>query len=343
MVLPPPPGAHPGAQPSSGPGDPGGSWPGSSGPRSFGPQSFGPRSHGPSPSGPGGSAQLPAATRWVWCGIGGLLAVAVAVLTGWLFLGVPRFRLADQAALLGARAEGWSDSLDQSWARAVLGVVSEPFLVAALAVAVVVALVRRRWGDAIRAMLIVAGANLTTQVLKELLERPVDVGVPDSSYGNSLPSGHATVAASVAAVALVVAPRATRPVVALVGAAYAATTAVATMLLSWHRPSDLLAAFAIVSAWSLLVLVPTRGRPADGHPGTAGRVLTGWLLGLVAVVGIAVGLVTLAISVATVGGDLTGTSAVLTAGAMRLAYLGAACGIAGVAALASLTLLLARR
>lgn len=324
MVLPPAPGAPP-----------------PNGPAPLGAPSFGPGPHvhvphhlnGPPPPPP------PPATRWVWCVTGGLLAVVVAALTTRVFIAEPRFRLVDQAALLGAWSPDWFEDL----ARSVLGVVSEPFLVVALAVAAIVALVRQRWGDAVRAAIIVAGANLTTQVLKELLERPVDVGVPGSGYGNSLPSGHTTVAASIAAIALVVAPRAARPLVAVVGAAYAAATGVATVALGWHRPSDLLVAFAIVAAWSLLVLVPTRGRPADGVPGTAGRVVVGWLLGLVAVVGIGVGLGTLGIALGTAGSDLSGTSAVLEVGMQRLASTGSAAGIAGVAALCSWALLLARR
>lgn len=282
----------------------------------------------------------PPATRWAWCVVAGLGAVAAAVATAYLFLSVPVFRLVDQAAVLGAEQvpPEW-----EPWARRVLDVVSVPFLVVALIAAVAVALVRRQWSDAARAVIIVAGANLTSQVLKELLERTADAGVPGTGYGNSLPSGHSTVAASLAAVALLVAPRALRPLVALLGALYAAVTAVATMVVAWHRPSDLVAAFAIVSAWSLLVLIPTRGRVADGPSGTPGRLLGGALLAVIAVVGVAVGLVVFVGSLVTSGGQVSAASPVLAPEALRLAFLGAAAGVTGAAALASWSLFLARR
>ena len=71
-----------------------------------------------------------------------------------------------------------------------------------------IALWRRRPADALGALVIVAGANLTTQAMKAVLAHPrlqAAVGVgPHHEVG--FPSGHATAAASIAiALVLVVA------------------------------------------------------------------------------------------------------------------------------------------
>lgn len=288
---------------------------------------------------PDGGAPRPRATRWVWSLVGALVSLGAVV---WLTLTFVRSSTglwADELAFRGSeRGRAQLEPLSQL----VLGVVGEPFLIGAIAVAVVVALVRRQWGDAVRAVAIVGGANLTTQVLKRLVERPELPGM--LHLDNSLPSGHTTVAASVAAVALLVVPRPARPVVAIVGALYTAATAVATMSLGWHRPADVVAAIAVVTAWTLLLVVPGSDRRADGYPGTVGRVLASWLLGAVAVVGIAAGVVTLAITWSGVTSGLaTDSGDAVTGASYTLAYVGAASGVVGCAAASAWAQLLARR
>ena len=98
----------------------------------------------------------------------------------------------------------------QLWrvAERVLDVVSVGFIAAVLIAAMLIAALRRRWSLALQVAVLMIGANLTTRVLKNwVLYRP-DLGV-EASYGNTLPSGHTTAAASVsAALLLVVPPRA---------------------------------------------------------------------------------------------------------------------------------------
>ena len=91
-------------------------------------------------------------------------------------------------------------------AEPVLDLISVPFIAAVLVVAVVVALVRRRWLLAAQVALFMAGANLTAQLLKLGLLDRADLGV-GGRLGNTLPSGHTTAAAS-CAVALVLVVRA---------------------------------------------------------------------------------------------------------------------------------------
>lgn len=114
-----------------------------------------------------------------------------------------------------------------------------------------VTLARRRWKAAGIALAAMAAANLSTQLIKAWLPDRPQLGVSTLAL-NSLPSGHSTVAASAAAaVFLVVSPR-WRPLTALVGGSYAVLAGLSTLINQWHRPSDVIAAFFIVAAWTLV-------------------------------------------------------------------------------------------
>ena len=138
-----------------------------------------------------------------------------------------------------------------------------PFTSVVLAAVVVlfVTLARRRWKEAGFALLAMAAANLSTQLIKFGLPDRPNVGVNTLAL-NSLPSGHSTLAASAAAaVFLMVSPR-WRPAVALVGGSYAVVAGISTLINQWHRPSDVLAAFFIVAFWTALAaLVVMRTGP----------------------------------------------------------------------------------
>lgn len=157
---------------------------------------------------------------------------------------------------------------------------------------------RRRWLASLIAAAAFAGANLSTQLLKDvILVRPdLDNGVPYYT-GNSLPSGHATFAAAAAvAVLLVVAPR-WRPVTAALGAVFSTAVGAATFVETWHRPADMAAAYLVTAFWALaggLVVFRTgedwntRSRRTGRHPWPAGHpgweVLL-WVAGAAAVAG----------------------------------------------------------
>jgi len=145
----------------------------------------------------------------------------------------------------------------------VLDVVSNSFVVLALGGAILISLLRRRWGLAAQVAVLVAGANLTTQILKHQVLERADLGVLTERPGNSLPSGHTTVAASVSIALLLVVPRRARPVVALLGAVYTALTGVSTLVGGWHRPSDVIAALLVVLVWTALVLGLTSSTGID--------------------------------------------------------------------------------
>lgn len=134
-----------------------------------------------------------------------------------------------------------------------------------LAVCVGVALMRRRVGLAVAAMVLVAGANVTTRILKlNVLDRA-------DGAGNSLPSGHATVALSLGLAAVLVAPAAWRWVVVPFAGFVATFVGAGTVVGQWHRPGDVLAAVAVCLGWTALAV----GLAALIQPGAAPR-RPGW-------------------------------------------------------------------
>ena len=131
-----------------------------------------------------------------------------------------------------------------------LGYVSIGAAAIALLVCLVLALIQGQARLAVAAAVIIAGANVTTQVLKRIvLDRP-DVGFTTL---NSLPSGHTTVVTSVVLATLLVAPMALRPLLAGAGSFVATLTGASTVVAGWHRPGDIIAALAVCLAWSSAV------------------------------------------------------------------------------------------
>jgi len=184
-------------------------------------------------------------------------AVAVAVLVVRSALLDPAGQRRDQDAMEAV----WAGTDTRETLLSVLGYVSIGSAALVLAGCVVTALARRHVGLAVAAVVVVAGSNLTTQVLKHaLLERP------DHGLGtlNSLPSGHATVVLSVLVAALLVAPASVRPLIGLAGGLLATLVTTSMVVAGWHRPSDLVVAACVCLAWLGLVclVLPTRWRPA---------------------------------------------------------------------------------
>jgi membrane-associated phospholipid phosphatase len=134
----------------------------------------------------------------------------------------------------------------------ILDVVSVASLLGAVAVVAVIALVRLARLEGLVAIGVLAGANVTTWLLKNVLLIRPDLELSEVAPAtlNSLPSGHATAAFSAVAALLVVTWRRWRELTATVGAGYAALTGVATMLAGWHRAADSVAAFLVVGAWA---------------------------------------------------------------------------------------------
>ncbi|WP_052436747.1 hypothetical protein [Georgenia sp. SUBG003] len=149
-----------------------------------------------------------------------VLASAAVVGVWWFFVTTPSGQRVDEIAYLGSRI---GRSRLDGGAQTVLDVVSVPFLALVVVVAGAVALLRRRLMLAVAVAAVVGGANVTTQLLKyHVFTRP-ELGISEAGM-NSLPSGHTTVAATVAGAALLATPPRWRWLALLVGLAYAGGT-----------------------------------------------------------------------------------------------------------------------
>lgn len=140
-----------------------------------------------------------------------------------------------------------------------LSVITVPSVALVLITCVVVAAVRRRVALAVGAATLISGATVTTQILKyQVFERLPHAGA------NTLPSGHTTVAVSVCMAAMIVVPIGWRVFVAPVASGLSAAAGIATIIGSWHRPGDVIAALAVCTAWlgvALIVIFLLQDRP----------------------------------------------------------------------------------
>lgn len=168
----------------------------------------------------------------------------------------------------------------------VLGYVSIGAIGIVSIVCVALALSRGRAPLAIGALTIIAGANVTTQVLKRVLLERADL-VDGVVASNSFPSGHTTVIASGVGALCLVSPRWMRPLVVPVGAFAVALTGASTVVAGWHRPSDVVGAVLVTTAWTAAVSV-VLGSDHERVPGT-------WLLALLGSIGAIVALVAIGV------------------------------------------------
>lgn len=134
-----------------------------------------------------------------------------------------------------------------------------------LVAACAVALLRGRPREAAAAAAVVAGANVTTQVLKVLLAHP---RYQPSLGGlqidaSAFPSGHATAAASIVVAWLFVAPRRWRGFVAVLGAGFFFAVGCSVVVLDWHYPSDVAGGLLVAAGWGFAALAALRALPPD--------------------------------------------------------------------------------
>lgn len=261
------------------------------------------------------------------------LAALVGALLCWaVFVRSAQGQVVDEVAFAGS---GQTRGLLEAQARGVLSVVSEGSLVVGMLVAVAVAVARRAWGAAAAAVVVVAGSNVATQVLKALLPRPA-LGL---GAENSLPSGHTTVAASLAVALVLVAPPRLRGAAAVAGAVVAASMGVSTLVAGWHRPSDVVAALLVVAAWTCGVVAVLRRLPArtTPAPSRAPRPAATRVLVVVGALGLLAGTAALVVVAASLraGPTVVVWSAPEQAGGLLqvLSYAGGASAVVGGAAL----------
>lgn len=183
-----------------------------------------------------------------------MLAAAVCALTAaglaHLAVGTASGQRLDQLISSGAVAH---EGRLSRYAELAVNSVSVPVVGAILVITVVLVLVRRRPWLLLPIGTLVLGANLTTQVVKRLLVTREALGPGIDITPNSFPSGHATLAAT-AMIALVLAGGRSRVLLAPLGAAWTTAAGIGTLVVGWHRPSDVIGAIVIVAAWTFLIL-----------------------------------------------------------------------------------------
>jgi hypothetical protein len=258
------------------------------------------------------------------CAFGALCAAVVVA----LYLGAVRTRTGqriDEAALASRATVRFAHQTSSG----LLDTISLTTLFVSVVLLMVLALGRRRPRLAIGVAIMVVGANVTTQLLKtELLTRPDLFRRPDQpSSTASFPSGHATVAMTIAlGVILVVPPRA-RTFAGALGSAFAVAVGVGTLTAGWHRPSDVIAAYLVVACWAAFVtagLVLARGSgPMQTRRVRLEQVLSSGRLNTIGT-GLMIGAVLISAIVFVVAGDQ-----VLTGPQLGPPYVGAVAAIAG--------------
>jgi membrane-associated phospholipid phosphatase len=155
------------------------------------------------------------------------------------------------------------------WAEAVAVLADPAPLLGFLAAACGVALLRGLPRDAVAAVLVVAGANVTTQLLKIALAHPRaqtllgGVRVGDVAF----PSGHTTAAFSIAIAFAFVVPARLLPLTLVLGAAFGLAVGCSVVVIAWHYPSDVLGGILVASGWGFAVLAAMRAVEPSPSPG----------------------------------------------------------------------------
>ncbi len=127
------------------------------------------------------------------------------------------------------------------------------------------------WGrrrEALAAVVALAGANLTTEILKALFghERFWPFLGETQPWSSSFPSGHTTAAASIAVALLIVVPARLRALAAVAGAAFVCAVGISVVALEWHYPSDVVGGLLVAAGWGFAALaVPRLAAPREAQ------------------------------------------------------------------------------
>jgi membrane-associated phospholipid phosphatase len=113
---------------------------------------------------------------------------------------------------------------------------------------------------AVASVVLVGGANLTTQVLKVVLAHPRYQ--PILGYQQvgptAFPSGHATAALSMACAFALVVPRPWRPTAITLGALATLAVGCSRVIQHYHYPSDVLGGWLVAAGWCFAVVATLR-------------------------------------------------------------------------------------
>ena len=181
--------------------------------------------------------------------VGGLIIVPAVFTAVYLFFVRTHIgQVIDERAYTGAAV--WQQGI-APFALRYLDVVPVLSVILGLVTALIVTAIRRNWTVLIVGTGVALAATVSTQILKSAVLGREHLGV-GGYLENSLPSGHTTVAASAALLVFLVSSRRLRPVVAVLGAAFAIVAGTSTLVNQWHRPSDVIAALLVVAFWGCI-------------------------------------------------------------------------------------------
>lgn len=171
----------------------------------------------------------------------GLLLLTIAAVRWW-----PAFRDVDARAF--ARL---SDDDDQGVVALVAGIADPlPFVLLGAGLTAVAA-ARGRRGSALAIVFLLAVAALATETLKLALGQ-------GTLHAGAFPSGHTTAAFALAAALVIAAPQRMRPAAAVAGAVVATAVGMATIVLGWHSPSDVVSGVLVAGAVTGVVVAAAR-------------------------------------------------------------------------------------
>lgn len=242
----------------------------------------------PSPTtGATGAPADRAAARQRLAGLGGAF-LALAGVTYLLAVGTARGQLVDE------ELKGFWLPLREDVggvAHSLFELLGWPLLGVSLVLALATCVARRDLVLGVLAGAILVGGPAIVSLAQRVLHRPM-LGEGTFPSHNTLPSGHASVAAAAALVLLLLVKPARRRLGLVVAVVVAVVGVVGPVGAAAHRPSDVAAAFLVVGSWAAFVLLAAgRGAPAWRDGGQARKVATAGIaggLGALAVLGAAV-------------------------------------------------------
>ena len=209
----------------------------------------------------------------VLCSVAAAVAVYVLMLLGYL-QGWGWLARVDAAALdasydIGIEHPAWL----RFWQALTTAFGPDVFRFVGMVVAVA-ALVRRRWRAALFLLVAVETSGLLTQLAKDSVDRPRPVTALATASSSSFPSGHAlgvTVGVgALLALALPLLRRHARVAAVFAGVLVVAAVGVSRVVLNVHRPSDVLAGWALgwayLAVWAVLLKPWEVDRPPDRTP-----------------------------------------------------------------------------
>jgi membrane-associated phospholipid phosphatase len=163
---------------------------------------------------------------WFWA------PAALFVMSYLTLVGTAAGQQVDEAAMQWVAAAAGSST----WAELTLLAVSAGSMLLATGLVILATAVLRGRRPAVVGAVAAAAVAVLGQLLKVVLDRP---GFLAGATGNSFPSGHVAAVAGLAVALVIAVPRASRWLVAvLVAAPAVGLTGLATVVLLWHRPSD---------------------------------------------------------------------------------------------------------